>query len=564
MTRKMMIAVLSASLAVAFPVGAVFARGFGGGGFRGGGFGGGGFRGGGFGGGGFRGGGFEGGGFRRRLRRDVVVRPDPVVQLGRLVRPSGGYGGGMSYGSRGAAEGMSGGQIDYGSRSGSYTTARGGTIDYGAAGVGRPRARGRRRPVAASTGSRARRPAAGASRTSVAPAGPSDRAGTPSAGVRTSAAVSGPRGTAVGGSRGFAASGRAGPSPAGLRRRGLPALRLQRLRGVSPGLGPRLLERPQQRGLGLAQPVLGLRAWGSAWAWGWAGACRPGASARRSTGWATCRTPTPITAATAVADGQPAVAAPYDYSQPIDTASAPADESVADPAMALFDAGRASFQQGNYADALQQTNDALAKLPNDTTLHEFRALCLFALGRYDEAAATLYAVLSVGPGWDWTTLISLYPSVDVYTTQLRALEDYCNGHSRLGHRPLRARLPLPDRGPHRRGGRHPQAGGRAEAERHPLGEAAPSARPARRSRRPPRRPPLRPTRPRRKARRSPGPGPPSRPPTRAIALTVQPGGAFTWQVDPEGHRRSSSPAPRPTATASSRWPRTRAPPWSVA
>ncbi len=78
--------------------------------------------------------------------------------------------------------------------------------------------------------------------------------------------------------------------------------------------------------------------------------------------------------------GQPVVAAPYDYSQPIDTVSAPADDSVANPALALFDAGRASFQQGNYADALQQTNDALAKLPNDTTLHEFRALCLFALG----------------------------------------------------------------------------------------------------------------------------------------------------------------------------------------
>ena len=93
--------------------------------------------------------------------------------------------------------------------------------------------------------------------------------------------------------------------------------------------------------------------------------------------------------------------------------------------MALFDAGRASFQQGNYTDALQQADAALAKLPNDTTLHEFRALCLFALGRYDEAAAALYAVLSVGPGWDWTTLIGLYPDVDVYTAQLRALEDYC-------------------------------------------------------------------------------------------------------------------------------------------
>ena len=35
------------------------------------------------------------------------------------------------------------------------------------------------------------------------------------------------------------------------------------------------------------------------------------------------------------------VAAPYDYSQPIDTVSAPAAETVADPAMALFDAARA-------------------------------------------------------------------------------------------------------------------------------------------------------------------------------------------------------------------------------
>jgi tetratricopeptide (TPR) repeat protein len=127
--------------------------------------------------------------------------------------------------------------------------------------------------------------------------------------------------------------------------------------------------------------------------------------------------------------GQPVVAAaPYDYSQPIDTVSAPAEATTADPAMALFDAGRQSFTQGNYGDALQQTNQALATLPNDTTLHEFRALCLFALGRYDEAAAGIYAVLSVGPGWDWTTLIGLYPGIEPYTTQLRTLEDYCRAH----------------------------------------------------------------------------------------------------------------------------------------
>ncbi len=62
-------------------------------------------------------------------------------------------------------------------------------------------------------------------------------------------------------------------------------------------------------------------------------------------------------------------------------------------------------------------------MPNDPALHEFRALALFALGRYDEAAAALYAVLSVGPGWDWSTMISLYGNPDAYTQQLRALEN---------------------------------------------------------------------------------------------------------------------------------------------
>jgi tetratricopeptide (TPR) repeat protein len=47
---------------------------------------------------------------------------------------------------------------------------------------------------------------------------------------------------------------------------------------------------------------------------------------------------------------------------------------------------------------------------------------LFALQRYKEAAATIYAVLSVGPGWDWTTMSSFYPNADTYSEQLRALE----------------------------------------------------------------------------------------------------------------------------------------------
>lgn len=118
----------------------------------------------------------------------------------------------------------------------------------------------------------------------------------------------------------------------------------------------------------------------------------------------------------------------YDYSAPIDTtAAAPATETT-DPAMQAFDNARASFLKGDYQGALGLTDQALKSLPNDATLHEFRALTLFALAKYDQAAAVLYAVLSVGPGWDWSTLIGLYPNVDVYTQQLRALEAFRKEH----------------------------------------------------------------------------------------------------------------------------------------
>jgi tetratricopeptide (TPR) repeat protein len=74
------------------------------------------------------------------------------------------------------------------------------------------------------------------------------------------------------------------------------------------------------------------------------------------------------------------------------------------------------------------TDQALKSFPNETTIHQFRAIVLFTLQRYDESAAALYSVLSVGPGWDWTTLISLYPDVNVYTVQLRALERSVDEH----------------------------------------------------------------------------------------------------------------------------------------
>ena len=119
----------------------------------------------------------------------------------------------------------------------------------------------------------------------------------------------------------------------------------------------------------------------------------------------------------------------YDYSRPIDATANPPVDSVTQQAMSTFDQAREAFKNGDYNTALNLVDQALKQVPNDPTLHEFRALVLFALGRYEEAAASLYAVLSVGPGWDWSTMISLYGNPDDYTRQLRALEAYVAQHT---------------------------------------------------------------------------------------------------------------------------------------
>jgi tetratricopeptide (TPR) repeat protein len=46
------------------------------------------------------------------------------------------------------------------------------------------------------------------------------------------------------------------------------------------------------------------------------------------------------------------------------------------------------------------------------------------MGRFQESAATVYAVLAAGPGWDWTTMSGFYPDSKTYTDQLRRLEKY--------------------------------------------------------------------------------------------------------------------------------------------
>src|SRR5262249_32829469 len=104
------------------------------------------------------------------------------------------------------------------------------------------------------------------------------------------------------------------------------------------------------------------------------------------------------------------------YAEPVVTTplEAPTEQGALPPgvsqeALDKFDQARAAFLEADYAKALKLTDQAVAKMPRDAVLHEFRSLVLFAMKRYTEAAAAIHAVLAVGPGWDAKTLTSLYP-----------------------------------------------------------------------------------------------------------------------------------------------------------
>src|SRR5262249_39773603 len=104
------------------------------------------------------------------------------------------------------------------------------------------------------------------------------------------------------------------------------------------------------------------------------------------------------------------------------------EPEVPDEALEQFDSARAAFKQGDYAKAQQLVERAIELLPQDATLHEFRALTLFAQKDYQKAASAIYAVLAAGPGWTWETLAPMYSDPDTYVQQLRALEAYARAN----------------------------------------------------------------------------------------------------------------------------------------
>ncbi|MEX1042294.1 MAG: tetratricopeptide repeat protein [Pirellulaceae bacterium] len=123
-----------------------------------------------------------------------------------------------------------------------------------------------------------------------------------------------------------------------------------------------------------------------------------------------------------VSYSEPLVGDPSSNEAASDAEDSSPEDTDTDPLTETFDQARQAFQEEQFEQALQLTDQALALAPKDAAINEFRGLCLFALGRYREAAATIHAVLAAGPGWDWTTLISLYGNPATYTAQLRKLE----------------------------------------------------------------------------------------------------------------------------------------------
>ncbi|MFM7150170.1 MAG: tetratricopeptide repeat protein, partial [Gemmataceae bacterium] len=117
-----------------------------------------------------------------------------------------------------------------------------------------------------------------------------------------------------------------------------------------------------------------------------------------------------------------------DYSRPLnipkDEEVEKTDADVTKSAQQHLDLGREAFKKGDYATAQKEAEVGIHLLPGDANLHEFRALCQFATKKYKDSAATLYAVLAAGPGWDWNTLSSFYSDSETYTKQLRALENW--------------------------------------------------------------------------------------------------------------------------------------------
>jgi len=93
-----------------------------------------------------------------------------------------------------------------------------------------------------------------------------------------------------------------------------------------------------------------------------------------------------------------------------------------------FERARAAFRESDAPSAADLVTRALTACPQDANLLEFRGLVLFAQGSYREASASVHLALKSRPRWRWDVVAGLYPTVEAYTTHLRALEAFARKH----------------------------------------------------------------------------------------------------------------------------------------
>lgn len=101
-----------------------------------------------------------------------------------------------------------------------------------------------------------------------------------------------------------------------------------------------------------------------------------------------------------------------------------ASNLAASRAADALERSRSAFRDQDYLTAMTTVDEAISYQPGDAALHEYRALVLFALGKYHDAAGVLHPLLASGPGWDRATMTGLYGSEDSYLAQLGKLEQY--------------------------------------------------------------------------------------------------------------------------------------------
>ena len=119
----------------------------------------------------------------------------------------------------------------------------------------------------------------------------------------------------------------------------------------------------------------------------------------------------------------PAVVTNYADSTPIET---PIETPIGTRPRAIITLGRwKPSTKGATQDAFRLAGHAAVDNPRDPNVHLLLSLSMFALGNYQGAAVEAHAVAAMGAKVDWPSLIGFYNNnVDVYTTQLRALEAY--------------------------------------------------------------------------------------------------------------------------------------------